>query len=219
MLNIKYLCYIFQSLFVVIKRGCYVPLGFYVLHAKLTTTVKKKHPLWFNSTAVWHHWQRLTSFKSRPEQQLDHSLGGRARGSHFRRFAAVTQLTGSTNPALPLGVVHHQPALGARLCVLSAQWLPQTHLHLHSAAGGLATVHHLRYRARQRGAVGMLVCQSERLALTSTISLISLCVSSLSSLIWAVPIGLSLRRKPLVEAARAQVLFSATLPQSQPIDS
>lgn len=135
----------------------------------------------------------------------------------------MTQLTGSTDLALPLGVVHHQPALGAGLRVLSAQRLPQTHLHLHSAAGGLATVHHLRYTAGQWGAVGKRVCQSEseseRLSLTSTISLISLCVSSLSSLTWAVPIGLSLRRKPLREAAKAQVLFSATLPQSQQIQS
>lgn len=133
----------------------------------------------------------------------------------------MTPLTGSTNLALPLGVVHHQPALGAGLRVLSAQRLPQTHLHLHSAAGGLATVHHLRYTAGQWGAVGKRARQreSERLSLTSTISLISLCVSSLSSLMWAVPIGLSLRRKPLMEAAKAQVLFSATLPQSQQIKS
>lgn len=55
--------------------------------------------------------------------------------------------------------------------------------------------------------------------LTSTISLISLCVSSLSSLTCAVPIGLSLRRKPLQDNTRQQrhchSLTVTTLPPTQ----
>lgn len=39
--------------------------------------------------------------------------------------------------------VDHQPALSARLRVLTAQRLPQAHLHFHSTSCGLTTVHHL----------------------------------------------------------------------------
>lgn len=42
-----------------------------------------------------------------------------------------------------------------------------------------------------------MLWEVQHVVLTSTISLISLCISSLSSFTTAVPIGLSLRRKPL----------------------
>lgn len=111
----------------------------------------------------------------------------------------------------------HQPALCARLRVLSAQRLPQTHLHLDSTSCGLAAVHHLKRGSES--AVSSPLIQPNSLKccvcvcpLTSTISLISLRVSSSSSFTTAVPMGVSLRRKPLGAHAKRQPSGNLGLP-------
>ena len=50
-----------------------------------------------------------------------------------------------------LCVIDHQPALGARLHVLTAERLPQPHLHLHPTSRGLTPIHHLKQRWQSIG--------------------------------------------------------------------
>lgn len=113
-----------------------------------------------------------------------------------------------------LWLVDHQPALCARLHVLSTQRLPESDLHFNTTSCGLSTIHHLMRGLKLRTFTGSqvadwgsrLTCNTPSwlLSLTSTISLISLCVSSLSSFRRAVPMGLSLRKKPLWDDTQRQ---------------
>lgn len=52
--------------------------------------------------------------------------------------------------SLYLWLVDHQPALSARLLVLTAQWLPQPHPHFDSTSCGFTAVHHLMGGGRVR---------------------------------------------------------------------